>query len=49
VPHRFVGPDREKLLNHVLWSNGHKTEEAAKMKEYTDKAYTLDEGKLKYC
>ncbi|XP_014494504.1 allene oxide synthase 3-like [Vigna radiata var. radiata] len=27
VAHRFVGPDGEKLLNHVLWSNGRETEE----------------------
>jgi len=27
VANRFVGPDGEKLLNHVLWSNGRETEE----------------------
>lgn len=27
VAQRFVGPDGEKLLSHVLWSNGRETEE----------------------
>ncbi|KAK7264346.1 hypothetical protein RJT34_31953 [Clitoria ternatea] len=27
VGHRFVGPDGEKLLKHVLWSNGPETDE----------------------
>ncbi|ESW03880.1 hypothetical protein PHAVU_011G049600 [Phaseolus vulgaris] len=27
VANRFVGPDGEKLLNHVLWSNARETEE----------------------
>ncbi|XP_027356383.1 allene oxide synthase 3-like [Abrus precatorius] len=27
VGHRFVGPDSEKLLRHVYWSNGRETDE----------------------
>ncbi|KAL2328907.1 hypothetical protein Fmac_022334 [Flemingia macrophylla] len=27
VPDRFVGPDGERLLRHVLWSNGRETED----------------------
>lgn len=27
VAHRFVGPDGEKMLRHVFWSNGRETEE----------------------
>ncbi|CAN6459925.1 unnamed protein product [Victoria cruziana] len=27
VPDRFVGPDRDRLLRHVLWSNGRETDQ----------------------